>query len=94
MEGEGAVFAFICAQILAFEYVMIWTMSAFVEIKKPQSSAFLFGTWYRTPNSPPKRFNEFENVIGKIDATNKELCILDDVNSNLCKRLRLIIPHI
>ncbi|KAK2561925.1 hypothetical protein P5673_015345 [Acropora cervicornis] len=29
-----------------------------VEISKPQSSAFLVGTWYRPPNSPPERFNE------------------------------------
>ena len=65
---------------------MIWTMmtsSAFVEISKPRSSAFLVGTWHRTPNSPPKRFNEFENVIDKIYAENRELCILDDINCNL-----------
>ena len=52
-----------------------------VEISKPQSSAFLVGTWYRPPNSPPKRFNEFEIVIDEIDAENRELFIL--VNCNL-----------
>ena len=83
MKGKGAAFASICAQILTIEYVVIWTMSAFVEINKPRSSAFLVSTWYRPPNSPPERFNEFENVIDKIDAGNKELCILDDVNCNL-----------
>ena len=57
------------------------TSSAFVEINKPRSSAFLVGTWYRPPISPPKRFNEFENAIDKIDAENEELCILGDVNS-------------
>ena len=31
----------------------------------------------------PERFNEFENVIDKIDAENKELYILGDVNCNL-----------
>ena len=63
---------------------MNWTMmtsSAFVEINKPRSSAFPVGTWYRPPNSPSKRFNEFENVIDKIDAENEELCMLGDVNS-------------
>ena len=44
-----------------------------VEISKPRSSVFLVGTWYRPPNSPPERFNEFENVIDKIDAESKEL---------------------
>ena len=47
-----------------------------VEINKPRSSVFLVGTWYRPPNSPPERFNEFENVIDKIDAESKELYIL------------------
>ena len=54
-----------------------------VEISKPRSSAFLVGTWYRPPNSPPERFNEFENVIDKIDAESKELYILGDINCNL-----------
>ena len=40
-------------------------------------------SWYRPPNSPPERFNELENVIDKIDAENKELYILGDVNCNL-----------
>ena len=54
-----------------------------VEISKPRSSVFLVGTWYRPPNSPPERFNEFENVIDKTDAESKELYILGDVNCNL-----------
>ena len=83
MEGKGVAFVSICAQILTIEYVMIRTMSAFVEINKPRSSAFLVDTWYRPPNSPPERFNGFENVIDKIDAENRELCILGDLNCNL-----------
>ena len=83
MEGKGVAFASIYAQILTIEYVMIRTMSAFVEINKPRSSAFLVDTWYRPPNSPPERFNGFENVIDKIDAENRELCILGDINCNL-----------
>ena len=54
-----------------------------VDISKPRSSAFLVGTWYRPTNSPPERFNEFENVINTFDAKNKELYILGDVNCNL-----------
>ena len=55
----------------------------FVEISKPRSSAFLVGTCYRPPNSSPERFNEFGIVIDKIDAENKEVYILGDVNCNL-----------
>ena len=54
-----------------------------VKISEPRSSVFLVGTWYRPPNSLPERFNEFENVIDKIDPENKELYILGDVNCNL-----------
>ena len=54
----------------------------FVEISKPRSTPFLVGTWYRPPSSPPDLFGEFEKVIAKIDAENKELYILGDVNCN------------
>ena len=54
-----------------------------VEISKPRSSVFLVGTWYRPPNSPPGRFNEFENAVDEIDAESKELYILGDINCNL-----------
>ena len=55
----------------------------FVEISKPRSTPFLVGTWYRPPSSPPNLFSEFENVIAKIDAENKELYLLGDINCNL-----------
>ena len=53
----------------------------FVEISNPRSTPFLVGTWYRPPSSPPNLFSEFENVIAKIDAENKELYLL--INCNL-----------
>ena len=55
----------------------------FVEISKPRSTPFLVGTWYRPPSSPPNFFSEFEKVIAKIDAENKELYLLGDINWNL-----------
>ena len=55
----------------------------FVEVSKPRSTPFLVGTWYRPPNSPPNLFSEFEKVIAKIDAENKELYLLGDINCNL-----------
>ena len=39
--------------------------------------------YWNHSNSPHERFNEFENVIDKIDAESKELYILGDVNCNL-----------
>ena len=55
----------------------------FFEISNPRSTPFLVGTWYRPPSSPPNLFSEFENVIAKIDAENKELYLLGDINCNL-----------
>ena len=57
--------------------------SLFVEISKPRSTSFLVGAWYRPPSSLPNLFSEFENVIAKIDAENKELYLLGDINCNL-----------
>ena len=54
----------------------------FVEISKPWSTLFLVGTWYRSPSSPPDLFGEFEKIIAKIGAENKDLYILGDVNCN------------
>ena len=45
----------------------------FVEISKARSTPFVVGTWYRPPSSPPNLYSEFEKVIAKIDAENKEL---------------------
>ena len=30
-------------------------------------------TWYKPPTSPPDLFHDFENLIGKIDGSNREL---------------------
>ena len=52
----------------------------FVEMRKPRSTSLLVGTWYRPPSSPSDLFGEFEKIIAKIDAENKELYIFGDVN--------------
>ena len=38
---------------------------------------------YRPPNSPTSHLNEFENIIGKMDSENRELCVLGDINIDL-----------
>ena len=37
----------------------------------------------RPPNSPPDIFNEFENLIRKIDSLNLELYLVADINTNM-----------
>ena len=37
----------------------------------------------KPPNSPPDLFNDFENLIGKIDDTNQELYLVGDMKTNL-----------
>ena len=43
----------------------------------------MVGTWYRPPSWPLNLYSEFEKVIAKIDAENKELYLLGDFNCNL-----------
>jgi len=54
-----------------------------VEISKPHSRPFLVSTWYKPPNSPPDLFNDFENLIGNFDGSNRELYLVGDLNTNL-----------
>ena len=54
-----------------------------VEICKPHSRPFLVSTWCKPPNSPPDLFNDFENLIGNIDGSNRELYLVGDLNTNL-----------
>ena len=54
-----------------------------VEISKPHSRPFLVSTWYRPPNSPPGLFDDFENLIGKTDGSNRKLYLVGDMNTNL-----------
>ena len=54
-----------------------------LEITKPRSKPFLISTWYRPPNSPSEIFLAFEKLIDKIDAEDRELYLLGDLNSDV-----------
>ena len=54
-----------------------------VEIPKPHSRPFLVITWYRPPSSSFHIFNAFEKLIDKIDAEDKELYLLGDLNCDI-----------
>jgi len=54
-----------------------------VEISKPHPWPFFFSSWCKPPNFPPDLFNEFKDLIGKIDGSNRELQLVGDMNTNL-----------
>ena len=51
-----------------------------MEITKPRSKSILVSTWYRPPDSPVSLFNEFEAMIGALDAESLEYFLLGDLN--------------
>ena len=54
-----------------------------LEITRLRSKPFLVSTWYRPPDSPVSVFNDFEEVVMKIDAENSEFFLLADINVDL-----------
>ena len=42
-----------------------------IEIKKPYSDPYFITTWYRPPKSPVELFDRFEEILIKLDASNK-----------------------
>ena len=54
-----------------------------LEITRPRSRPFLVATWYRPPDSPVSLFNEFEELVNKVDAGNWEFFLLGDLKVDL-----------
>jgi exonuclease III len=54
-----------------------------IEIKKPYSYPYLITTWYRPPKSPVELFDKIEEILIKLDASNKEFYILGYLNCDL-----------
>ena len=58
-------------------------MVNFSLITRPRSRPFLVTTWYRPPDSHVSLFNEFEELVNKVDAGNWEFFLLGDINVDL-----------
>ena len=54
-----------------------------LEITRPRSRPFLVATWYRPPDSPVSLFDEFEELVNKVDAGNWEFFLLGAINVDL-----------
>jgi hypothetical protein len=56
-----------------------------IEISKYKTKPFLVTTWswYRLPNTPIEKFQEFEKLLQYIDLEDKESIILGDLNCDL-----------
>ena len=54
-----------------------------IEISKYETKPFLVTTWYRPPNTPIEKFQEFEKILQYIDLEEKESIILGDFNCDL-----------
>ena len=59
-----------------------------IEISKPNSKPFLINCWYRPPDTPLELFNNYEDLITKMDSENKEVILIGDFN---CDWSRLIV---
>ena len=46
---------------------------------KPRSRLLLISTWYRPPDSPIHHFENFGEIIEKVDRTNNDYFLLGDI---------------
>ena len=66
-----------------------------LEIQKPNSSPFLFASWYRPPKLPLEYFESFESFLAKADSKYQEVYLLGDLNCNfLCDPLEAHTKHL
>ena len=62
-----------------------------LEITRLRSRPFLVSIWYRTPDSPVSVFNDFKEVVMKIDADNSEFFLLGGLNLVLRQALHQLM---
>ena len=71
-----------------------------IQVNKRRSKPILISTWYRSPDTPTAIFDNFEEFIGKMDSTGREIFLLGnfnidvmpDVNTNNSNQLKAIFP--
>ena len=51
-----------------------------IQVIKLRSNPILISTWYRPPDTPTTIFDNFEELIGKMDSTGHEIFLLGDFN--------------
>ena len=54
--------------------------SLVIQVNKPRSKPILISTWYRPPDTPTAIFDNFEELIAKMDSTGHEIFLLGDFN--------------
>jgi hypothetical protein len=53
-----------------------------VEISEPKSKPFWISCWYRPPDSPVEIFNNYEELVKKMDSENMEVILIGDFNGD------------
>ena len=61
--------------------------SLVIQVNKPRSKPILISTWYRPPDTPTAIFDNFEELIAKMDSTGHEIFLLGDFNVDF-------MPHV
>ena len=51
-----------------------------IQVNKLRSKPILISTWYRPPDTPIAIFDNFEELIAKMDSTGHEMFLLGDFN--------------
>ena len=57
--------------------------SLVIQVNKPRSKPILISIWYRRPDTPIAIFDNFEELITKMNSTDHEIFLLGDFNVNL-----------
>ena len=54
-----------------------------IEISKPRSKPLIISTWYKPPDSPVGVYDDFEELVARIDSLNLEYHLSGDINTDL-----------
>ena len=80
---EQAISYFTVNRCFKEKITIIFTDDLCIEIRKPNSKAFLIAAWYRPPCSSLDLFLYYKSFLTKVDSLGLEYYILGDLNCNL-----------